>query len=269
MKHMAGLVSFALPVLGVIDSSICRLTGRRDLPPFALRVSTGSPVHMIGGGTWMRMGAQMFEEVKAFCGLLPTHHVVEIGCSCGIAAVHLKSYLTSGAYTGVYILTESIAWCQKHLGNERFRFVHLDVSHDLYRPAGASDADHVRLPLGDNSADVVFLVSVFTHMLPNTIQHYLNEIGRILKPQGRCLATMLTKDRYVPGRAVFTLRHQHDDECLCWDAESPTKAVAVSSASISRMAENAGLKVYQMSPGQWDGQTRSTYLHDMYVFKKE
>jgi len=214
------------------------------------------------------MGRQMMQELKDFCGLRPTHDVLEIGCSCGIVAMPLQSYLTTGRYTGLDIIPESIAWCQTHLSNERFRFADLDVYHPLYNPAGTADPDRVRLPVEDASADVVFLISVFTHMLPNTIEHYLREISRVLKPEGRCLATMLTKDRYVSGRAVFQLRHKVDDDCLCWDAKDPTVAVAVSHALIARLAENSGLKISQMTPGKWDGQTPSPYLHDMYVFSK-
>jgi ubiquinone/menaquinone biosynthesis C-methylase UbiE len=268
VQKMARLNSLALPVLGTVDVTIRMLTGRGHLPPFSLRTRTGSPIRMLGGGKWTKMGEQMLQEVKDFCGLLPTHHVTEIGCSCGIVAIPLKSFLTTGTYTGLDIIPESITWCQTHLGNEQFRFIDLNVRHDLYNPAGKGDSDHIQLPVDDNTMDVVFLVSVFTHMMPQTVQHYLQEISRILKPQGRCLATMLTKDRYVPGRAVFNLQYQKDDDCLCWDEENPTFAVALSSASIGAMAEHARLKVFSMSPGRWDGQTWANYLHDMYVFKK-
>lgn len=214
------------------------------------------------------MGQQMLQEVKHFCGLRPTDDVLEIGCSCGIVAMPMQSFLTSGRYTGVDIIPEPIAWCQEHLANERFRFVDLNVHHPLYNPAGTADPDRARLPVEDASVNVVFLISVFTHMLPGTIDHYLQEISRVLKPGGRCLATMLTKDRYVPGRAVFQLRHEVSDDCLCWDARNQTAAVAVSHRLIARLAEKNGVTISQMTPGNWDGQTPSSYLHDMYVFTK-
>ena len=214
------------------------------------------------------MGRQMLQELKDFCSLRPTDDVLEIGCSCGIVAMPLQSFLTTGRYTGLDIIPESIAWCQTHLSNERFRFADLNVYHPLYNPRGTADPDRVQLPVENGSADVVFLISVFTHMLPDTIQHYLQEISRVLKPEGRCLATMLTKDRYVPGRSMFQLRHEVSADCLCWDDTDPTVAVAVSHALITRLAENSGLTISHMTPGKWDGHTQSPYVHDMYVFTK-
>lgn len=35
----------------------------------------------------------------------------------------------------------------------------------------------------------MFLSSIFTHMVPSEVLHYLDEIVRVLKPRGRCLAT--------------------------------------------------------------------------------
>jgi ubiquinone/menaquinone biosynthesis C-methylase UbiE len=41
-------------------------------------------------------------------------------------------------------------------------------------------------PFADSSFDFVYLVSVFTHMLPADMEHYLSEISRVLKPAAKC-----------------------------------------------------------------------------------
>ena len=43
--------------------------------------------------------------------------------------------------------------------------------------------------MGPGGRDVAFLTSVFTHMLPEDVEHYLDELARVLKPGGRTLIT--------------------------------------------------------------------------------
>jgi hypothetical protein len=42
---------------------------------------------------------------------------------------------------------------------------------------------------------VVHLRSVFTHMGPSEVEHYLGEIARVLKPGARCMATYFLLNR--------------------------------------------------------------------------
>jgi len=38
--------------------------------------------------------------------------------------------------------------------------------------------------------DIVYLVSVFTHMIPPSIENYTKQISRVLKKNGKCLTSM-------------------------------------------------------------------------------
>jgi ubiquinone/menaquinone biosynthesis C-methylase UbiE len=44
-------------------------------------------------------------------------------------------------------------------------------------------------PYEDDTFDVVVLISVFTHMVPVEVDHYISEIARVLKPGGHIFAT--------------------------------------------------------------------------------
>ena len=59
----------------------------------------------------------------------------------------------------------------------------------LYNPKGKYQSLEFVFPYPDASFDVVFLTSVFTHMFPPDVKHYLDEISRVLKPGGRCLSS--------------------------------------------------------------------------------
>lgn len=55
-------------------------------------------------------------------------------------------------------------------------------------------AETYTLPFDSSTFDVVYLVSVFTHMLPNECQNYAREIIRVLRPGGRCAVSTLLLD---------------------------------------------------------------------------
>ena len=42
---------------------------------------------------------------------------------------------------------------------------------------------------------MVYLISVFTHMLPEECENYAQEIMRVLRPGGRCAVTTFLVDR--------------------------------------------------------------------------
>lgn len=60
---------------------------------------------------------------------------------------------------------------------------------------------------------MVFLTSVFTHMFPPDVEHYLDEISRVLKPGGRCLCTyFLLNDESLAhiaeGKSAHNFQHE-------------------------------------------------------------
>ena len=257
----------AAPVLADVDGVFSRAANRRGLPPYQLRAGTHSLLFALGG-RWLQLGKQVLQEVVDFARLTPESNVVEIGCACGIVAIPMKDYLTTGTYTGLDIVPDPIEWCQANLADERFRFFDLAVHHEIYNPKATNSSQNVRFPIADNSVDVVFLISVFTHLLPDEISHYLEEIARILKPTGRCLATMLTKDNYVPNQSQLRLGYVYNPDCLCFSERDPTRAVAFSRSFIENIADKAGVPVERMVAGSWDGKSQQSFAHDMYVFKK-
>ncbi len=122
--------------------------------------------------------------------------VVDIGSGLGRLATGILAEFGDVQYLGIDANQDFVRWCQEHIERHHpsFRFVHLDMANDLYNPTGTIGARQLRLPVTDASADVVNLWGVFTNMVPEHVQAYVREIGRILRPQGRCFLTAFAED---------------------------------------------------------------------------
>ena len=108
------------------------------------------------------------------------------------------------------------------------------------------------------TSDFVFLTSVFTHMLPPEVAHYLREIKRVLRAEGRCLATFfLLNERSADAARACTAsrRFQHEGEGYSYDyADSPEAAVAYRETDALALIEQADLKVRTpIRYGRWSG----------------
>jgi SAM-dependent methyltransferase len=139
-------------------------------------------------------GELLVQRLIDVAGLTPESCVLDIGCGIGRLAVALTSKLDrKGRYEGLDIVPSGIEWCTENITSRypNFRFMLADVANGEYNPGGRTAPTEYRLPYPDATFDLVVLTSVFTHMLTAEHEHYLDEIVRVLKPDGRCFATYL------------------------------------------------------------------------------
>jgi len=241
-----------------------RWTGRRDeLTP---------PRRLLFDGTtnyrdFQRLGDDLLKRLTSH-GLQPWHHVLEVGCGNGKNARALTRYLnTSGRYVGFDIVEHGVRWCQRNLTPRfpHFEFHRADIHNRTYNPAGRTKASAYRFPAPDRSFDFVFLTSVFTHMLPMDLENYVREIGRVLKPGGRCFAsffllTTAARRGLAAGTAgrSFTVEHE-SGVCRLADARWPEDAVAYDEDYIVEVFERYGLRIEQpiRAGGWWNGQANA------------
>ena len=158
------------------------------LPPRELQDWVG------GGGAdaYKAIGNKFLGHLVDLCGLQPGDAVLDVGCGSGRMALPLTGYLNPvGRYAGFDVSREAIAWCTQNISGSHpnFDFTVADVQSSQYNPKGKYKSSDFRFPYPDGSFDVVLLASVFTHMLPADVRHYLQEIVRVLKPGGQSLIT--------------------------------------------------------------------------------
>jgi ubiquinone/menaquinone biosynthesis C-methylase UbiE len=202
-------------LLGAIDLTR-KITGTQDplIPP--LRKMYDGPR---GVEIFKKNGAEFFRYFIELGGLKPDHAVMDVGSGMGRKTLPLTSYLSSkGRYEGLDIVRGGVEWCQSHITTRfpNFRFQHINVFNKHYNPSGKINAAEYRFPFESNTFDFVVLGSVFTHMLPPAVDHYLSEISRVLKPGGKSLITYFllnseSENLIEQGKGVYKLPVKGDN----------------------------------------------------------
>lgn len=191
------IVSMFYKVLDPIDFIIRLLSGRSELPMYSIRVRSNGVTNQFGGGRFGRMGELITGLLKTHTELNSTSKVLEIGCGCGRTAFALSRVLENGNYTGMDVEKTSIESCLSRpiFVDKEFHFDLIDAHNDQYNPEGSYAAKDYVFPYEDNKFDVIFLVSVFTHMLTDDVRRYIQEISRVLRPGGIAMFTTFLMDK--------------------------------------------------------------------------
>jgi SAM-dependent methyltransferase len=242
------------------------VTGRRDplVPPHGL--------WFVGGESdYKRVNQEFLGYFVNLAGLRPDHRVLDVGCGIGVMASSLTSFLDpQGSYAGFDIVRVGIAWAQKNIASRfpNFSFIHADIFNKHYNPKGRLSSSSFRFPFEDASFDFVFLKSVFTHLLPDSIQNYLQEIRRVMKPSGTCLATIFlmnpeSQELIRRGRSSLNLVPYSDDCCVV-DARFPETAVGISQSAFLRWCEQSRLNAKPpIHYGSWCGRESHMSYQDI------
>jgi SAM-dependent methyltransferase len=135
-------------------------------------------------------------RLSARLGYTRSSRIVDVGCGLGRLATGMLAEFGDVQYLGIDANKDFVRWCIENIEryHPTFRFVHLDIANELYNPAGTLDGSELRLPVDDTSADIVYLWGVFTNMVPEHVESYIGEIGRILRSRGRCYLTAFVED---------------------------------------------------------------------------
>lgn len=121
-------------------------------------------------------------------GLVDGMSIYDLGCGCGRTAMALQRSGWTGRYKGADIMKPLVSYLRsKCPGYDAI--VHRELTIDA----------------PDNSLDIIFHWSVFTHLYPEECYLYMADIFRALKPGGRLVFSFLELED-VKHHAIFRNR---------------------------------------------------------------
>lgn len=214
--------------------------------------------HLRFGGAHFRTEAQFLASARAeadrlinHCGLQRRSRVLDVGCGVGRLAIGIVDRVGEIArYCGVDVHAAAIRWCENYLASAHptCTFTYLDLSNPRYNPTGRPLGKHFQFPFGDQSFDIIYLYSVFSHMMVRDVCAYLREFRRLLAANGVVFLTAFVEPG-VPEMMVNPSGYRR-----AW--QGVLHCVRYEQRFFEGLVAAAGLKVHRFDYGQeTDGQS--------------
>lgn len=242
-----------------------------DLPFAAQDLFTGNwngedlvpPVRKMRDGprhrnAFVEGGREIVPFYRDVIGIRPDAALLDIGSGIGGKTIPLLDYLDDdGRYVGVDVDPDLVDWCVHHIStiNPRFAFMPISIHNSFYNPRGALAPERFVFPFLDDSFDAIVLWSVFTHLYPATIEHYLREIKRMLRHGGRLGASFFVLDERArsevrSGRSLYPVGHEMEGYSTS-NPTMPEDLIAIDHDWLLGAFDRAGLSIEELRFGSW------------------
>lgn len=225
----------------------------------------------VGSSDFIAHGIRQTKVLQKYIALKSNDHILDVGCGIGRTAVALTDVIKDGSYDGFDAVEKGINWCNKNINKKHphFKFKFTAIYNDLYNTF-SQKAEDFTFPYESEKFDKVFLFSVFTHMQILEIRRYLNEISRVLKNDGLCLATFFLYDDSKKESGTMHFPYIYDGYKLMDDKVTAAN-IAISIPLLNEMSAEAGLTITQTIGGYWRNDVEkegADEFQDIVVFKK-
>jgi SAM-dependent methyltransferase len=171
LAQRAGLIR---PAFRAYEVAVAARPGRTvavdgpSLPPRRLMVRVAGTAD---ADWFVRSGRAAYDAIAAHVPLDEVSSVLDFGCGCGRVLRYWRD--RPGTVFGTDQDAGAVDWCAAHLP-----FAHV-ARNDLAPP----------LAHDDDSFDLVYALSVFTHLTAELQSAWRDELRRVLRPGGRLLLT--------------------------------------------------------------------------------
>jgi ubiquinone/menaquinone biosynthesis C-methylase UbiE len=221
-------------------------------------------------------GEEFLHIYKEICGLQPDEKMLDVGSGIGRKTLPLTQYFNGHAvYEGIDIAKAGVDWCRDRITSRypNFHFQQIDVYNKHYNPRGRYRASEYQFPFADESFTFVMLGSVFTHMLPADLEHYLSEVRRVLTAGGRCLISYFllndeSRQLIEAGKSTFDFQYELDGYRTI-SREVPEEAIAFDETLIRSFYEKIGLRIVRIDYGSWCGRAKHLSTQDLILAARE
>lgn len=205
---------------------------------------------LVGSGDFHAIGKGIRDSLLQETNLNEDSIVLEIGCGYGRIAVALTETLSQrGRYDGIDVVKAATDWCTNEISSRHpnFKFIHSNIANAYANDAKGISAAAYKLPFDDDTYDLVFLTSVFSHMRPEEIRAYLHEIFRVMKPGASCYATYYLIDDFAnqqiaKNKASQNFKHDFGN-FLSTNKRVPEQTIAVQETLIRSYYHESGLSI--------------------------
>jgi ubiquinone/menaquinone biosynthesis C-methylase UbiE len=116
----------------------------------------------------------IYSSINSAIKLGDHQHILDFGCGCGRITRYLHKLYSNCTFFGTDIDEEAILWCQQQLSQI-----------GMFTKNGESPP----LPFEDQYFDIIYSISIFTHLPENMQFDWLEELRRVTKPGGYLLLT--------------------------------------------------------------------------------
>ena len=129
--------------------------------------------------------------------------VLDVGCGQGRLPIGILRVIGDINYIGIDVDKKSIDWCKRYiqLKHPSFKFKHLNLHNERYNKNGVKIDEEFCFDLAENSVDIIYLFSVFSHTTEEDLRAYLNDFFRILDKRGKIFFTAFVEND-VPNISI-------------------------------------------------------------------
>lgn len=171
--------------------------------------------------------------------------VLDFGCGCGRIArrLALAAAPMPKRYVGFDLHAGMIGWANKRLAPRLpgFTFIH----HNVFNPGFNPDPSLPRsaaFPAEDGIVSLVLALSVFTHLTQDQAPPYLDEVSRVLRPDGVLLASF-----FLFEKTYFPMMQDFQNAIYINDTD-PTNAVIFDRQWLLTELDARGLRIRAARP---------------------